>query len=278
MKISIGSDLHLEFGLLDVTNDEGSDVLILAGDIIVARLLEPDERMRPFLIEWFEDTCALYQQVIMIAGNHEHYDGNYKRTVPFIQSQLEHIPNLHILENQVFEYNGVRFLAGTAWTNMNRDNPLAKIHVRDRMNDFQLIRNYDPVLDDPESMGDPALEGLGRSQRFTTDMAVIEHNRYMDFVEENLQPGMRNVLISHHPLSMQFVHPKYRHEPLMNYGYCSDHDDLFHNHPEIALYVCGHCHHAQRIQIGETQCVLNPRGYIGHEDTAYDFKFKTVEI
>ena len=36
MKIAITSDVHLEFGDLDLHNDENADVLILGGDIFVA--------------------------------------------------------------------------------------------------------------------------------------------------------------------------------------------------------------------------------------------------
>ena len=36
MKISIASDVHLEFGDLDIQNTDGADVLILSGDICVA--------------------------------------------------------------------------------------------------------------------------------------------------------------------------------------------------------------------------------------------------
>ena len=36
MKIAVCSDIHLEFGDLDLHNEEGADVLILGGDILVA--------------------------------------------------------------------------------------------------------------------------------------------------------------------------------------------------------------------------------------------------
>ena len=36
MKISVASDLHLEFGDLNIVNRDDADVLILSGDILVA--------------------------------------------------------------------------------------------------------------------------------------------------------------------------------------------------------------------------------------------------
>ena len=36
MKISIASDLHLEFGTVELHNKDNSEILVLAGDIMVA--------------------------------------------------------------------------------------------------------------------------------------------------------------------------------------------------------------------------------------------------
>ena len=38
MKIALASDIHLEFGDLEFTN-EGADILVLAGDIMIAQNL-----------------------------------------------------------------------------------------------------------------------------------------------------------------------------------------------------------------------------------------------
>ncbi len=38
MKIALASDIHLEFGDLDLTNDENAEVLILSGDICTAKM------------------------------------------------------------------------------------------------------------------------------------------------------------------------------------------------------------------------------------------------
>jgi len=40
MKLYVTSDLHLEFGDLDLENRDDVDVLVLSGDILVARDIE----------------------------------------------------------------------------------------------------------------------------------------------------------------------------------------------------------------------------------------------
>ena len=44
MKIAVASDLHLEFGDLDIENTDGADVLLLSGDICVAADLDMRDR------------------------------------------------------------------------------------------------------------------------------------------------------------------------------------------------------------------------------------------
>ena len=40
MKIAIASDLHVEFGDIDLVNEQGADLLILAGDIVMLKDLD----------------------------------------------------------------------------------------------------------------------------------------------------------------------------------------------------------------------------------------------
>mgnify|MGYP003348983055 FL=1 len=37
LKIALASDLHIEFGDIDLKNTEGAEVLILSGDIMIAQ-------------------------------------------------------------------------------------------------------------------------------------------------------------------------------------------------------------------------------------------------
>ena len=40
MKIALASDLHVEFGDIDLVNTQGVDLLILAGDIVMLKDLD----------------------------------------------------------------------------------------------------------------------------------------------------------------------------------------------------------------------------------------------
>ena len=68
MKLYVTSDLHLEFGDLDLVNTDNVDVLILSGDILVAQdliNLERGDRIHGFLrrglfgrLSWTVATCG----------------------------------------------------------------------------------------------------------------------------------------------------------------------------------------------------------------------------
>jgi hypothetical protein len=64
----------------------------------------------------------------------------------------------------------------------------------------------------------------------------------------------------------------------MNGGYSSSLDFFIESHPQIKLWTHGHTHETFDYVVGETRVVCNPRGYIGYEDRADNFKLKTFEV
>lgn len=263
MKISVLSDVHLEFGPAEIRNTNNADVLILAGDIIVAHSLSLrnafSETNRNYQ-EFFAQCTNEFPHVVYIMGNHEHYRGTFGETASIIRESLPELisdgggrtDNFHFLDNETTMIDGVKFIGGTCWTGMNNGNPLTEQYLRMRMNDFNIIRK------------DHERKLLPRDVR-------LEHGKYMGFLRDELHI-MNNgddvkkvVVISHHPPSRRFIDPKYESAHEMNHGYLNDLDDFIIDHPEIALWACGHCHHRQSTRIGETNVVLNPRGYLGHE-------------
>jgi hypothetical protein len=70
----------------------------------------------------------------------------------------------------------------------------------------------------------------------------------------------------------------YAHDTIMNGGYSSDLDEFIEERPHIKLWTHGHTHHVFDYMIGETRVVCNPRGYVGHEERADEWKLLTVDI
>jgi len=149
MKISLVSDLHLEFGYQELP---GGDVLILAGDICEYRTLKKDfhstkveDRMPGAFkaYDFFYSECAKYKKVFYVMGNHEHYHHRFDKTYNDLKALLP--DNVTLLEDEMFEYEGVVFLGSTLWTDLNKNDPITVYTMKDFMNDYKVVQNFYPT-------------------------------------------------------------------------------------------------------------------------------------
>lgn len=286
MKISIASDLHLEFGDLDFDNRDNAEVLILSGDICVAADLDMRDRRQTELgfararserfHEFFERCAERFPHVIYVMGNHEYYHDDFATALDEVRRKLAHLSNLSVLEREVKAIDDVVFIGGTLWTDMNNSDPLTLYHMRTMMNDFRVISNSAVPLHFRTQEGKFAT----RMARFSPEDAVAEHVKMKQYVQSVVQGNhaTRYVVVGHHAPSAMSIHARYAHDPIMNGGYVSNLDEFVLDHPQIRLWTHGHTHHPFDYMIGSTRVVCNPRGYVGHEPEASNWTLKTVEI
>jgi Icc-related predicted phosphoesterase len=284
MKIAICSDIHLEFGTISLENTEGADVLILGGDICVAkdiRLKDDYGIMDRFdrsstIHTFFQECCERFPHVIYIAGNHEHYHGDYIHTIADLRSRLSYLDNLHILDKELFVLDDVTFIGGTLWTDMNKEDPITLIHMKGMMNDFRCVDNGSRVTYFRDNDGN----SHERKSRFMPEDAVEDHKKMVDYIRLMIEGkfDQKFVVVGHHAPSRISTHPRYTDEAIMNGGYSSSLDEFIMDHPQIKLWTHGHTHEDFDYKIGSTRIVCNPRGYDAYEDRADRFQLKYVEI
>ena len=286
MKISIASDLHLEFGDLDFDNSEGANVLILSGDICVLADLDMRDRRQTEMgfararserfHEFFERCSARFPHVIYIMGNHEYYHDDFATALSEVRRKLAHVSNLYILEREVKVIGDVTFIGGTLWTDMNNLDTLTLYHMRTMMNDFRVISNSATPVHFRTQEG----EFKTRVGRFMPEDAVAEHVKMKQYIQTVVQGNhdTKYVVVGHHAPSAQSIHAQYAHDSIMNGGYASNLDEFIMDHPQIRLWTHGHTHHPFDYQIGNTRVVCNPRGYAGHEEQSLAWQLKTVEV
>lgn len=278
MKIKIVSDLHLEFSDIDIPND-GCDVLILSGDIMLAEPLKdfPADidntviqstrhaqaiRFRNFLKYCSED----FPNVIYVAGNHEFYNGKFYGGIDTLLEECAAFPNVHFLEQKSVTINDVIFVGGTLWTDCNKEDGLTMWSLPRRMNDYTIIKN-----------------DRNGYRRLDPADTVLRHKKtlaYIETVVANAPSNQKIVVVGHHAPSFNSIHSRYRNDREMNGGYHSDLDDFILKYPNIALWTHGHVHTPFDYNIGETRVVCNPRGYHGdgyHEDTGWNINL-VVEV
>jgi Icc-related predicted phosphoesterase len=261
MKISLVSDLHLEFGYQEM---KGGEVLILAGDIAEARSIRnhhdstktiqdtPIEAFR--CSEFFKHECAKYEKVFMVMGNHEHYHSRFDKTYESLKSVLP--GNVTLLEDEIVEYKGVMFMGSTLWTDLNRGDSITAWHLKSCMNDYKVVQNYYPAKGVYHKLTPEHTAGVHFKTKQYFRMMLSEH-RDKPFV-----------VITHHAPSYMSIDAKYKHDQTMNGGYASDLSDLILDNENIKVWVHGHMHDPVDYMIGETRILSNPRGYVGHEDTS----------
>jgi len=283
MKIALASDLHLEFGTISLEND-GADVLILSGDIIVANdLKERDvynikgyaDRSNKFHT-FFQEVCARFPNVIYVMGNHEHYHGDFKFTLELLRTHLGYLTNLHILEREYVTLGDVTFIGGTLWTDMNNHDSLTLYHMRTMMNDFRIVQNSNREVHFKDEDG----KFHTRTAKFCAEDAVEEHVKMKEFIRHTIEGLFEEkfVVVGHHAPSKLSTKPRYKDDYLMNGGYSSDLSEFILDHPQIKVWTHGHTHDKFDYMIGSTRVICNPRGYINYEDCADSFKLQYFEV
>lgn len=274
MKITVVSDLHLEFSDINIKNENDVDVLILSGDIMVAQDLHDHPEMdygmysnvdlsnlgrrqqSALRFRDFLKRCSFqFPHVVYVAGNHEFYHGKWMQTIDILANECAKHSNIYFLERGTKVIEDVAFVGGTLWTDMNKGDPLTLHAARDMMNDFRIIRK--------EFDGYTKLKPVDTASR---------HKQTLGYIKEivDRKEYEKYVVVGHHSPSFQSCHEMYRNDSIMNGCYHSSLEEFILDRSQIKLWTHGHTHYPFDYMIGDTRIVCNPRGYEGYEDTGWN--------
>ena len=232
MKLHVLSDLHTEFADFSPPGTD-ADVVILAGDIGVG--LDG--------IEWATRRFS-EGPVIYVPGNHEFYHHDIGLTD---ELKVAAPANIHVLNNDTLELDGIRFLGSTLWTNFKLYGEgeawFARQHAKWLIADFALIKNG--------------------NRRFTPEDSVELHEtsrvRLVDELDREFDGPI--VVVTHHLPTSSSVAKRYANYPL-NPAFASSLEDVIEKYqPE--LWIHGHTHVPCDYELFDTRIVCNPRGYPG---------------
>lgn len=306
MKLALASDLHLEFGNITLDNTEGADVLILAGDICVAKHFVDGrptylQHLAKEYRQFFDHVCKEFPHVVYVMGNHEHYSGDVAHTENILKYHLDY-GNLHILEKETWKHQSHTFIGGTLWTDMDQENGAAMSYCQNAMNDFREVLNSNrmvvrqvPIYEKnplwtPDGKNgsqytknpDGSLINIGYKSkeepaRWTPEDSVRDHEKMLDYVDHVTRDPGSYIVVGHHCPSELSVAAMYKGN-LLNAAFRSRLDDFIESRPQIRYWLHGHTHHNFNYWIGETRVVCNPRGYDGHESIADFFKLQYLEV
>jgi len=291
MKIAITSDVHLEFGQLDLENTQNAEVLVLSGDICTAVDLRVTDSILSSAktdryLEFFTQCSRNFPHVVYIMGNHEHYHGDYATSAGILRDAMKQCgDNIHFLDKEIWELNDHVFIGGTLWTDMNGEDEMTMNHVARRMNDFQICQNSNEMVNyrvwDEKDDGDKTTKFKTRPATLSPRHVLQDHKAMLKVIEDaysDVPPWKTVVVCTHHAPSKGSEHPKYKHDQLMNGAYNSKLDKFIMDRPGIKLWTHGHTHEDFDYMIKGCRVVCNPRGYINYEDRADRFELKVVEV
>lgn len=267
MKVQLLSDLHFEFFKRDMHNyaqpliHPEVDVVLLLGDIDLG----------DFVLQRIYNLCYTWgKEIIYVPGNHEFYGHEMFNVL----EKLNHnFPNINIMTgvegfglNSV-EIGNVRFLGGTLWT------------------DFALYAgsNRLPKVEDAIEIGKGAINDFRRitykGNLFTPENSIELHQKNLKIINTELQKQFegKNVLLSHHGVHLNSIHPQYSADSrylnsksklpgenpywTMNPCFASHLPELLDNF-DFAFH--GHTHKSINFQMNnkrKTKVITNPRGY-----------------
>jgi Icc-related predicted phosphoesterase len=260
MKILEMSDLHLEFNTkFRIRNEVNADMLILAGDIFVAEYFTKTELSPKYTVaqgvrEFFRIVSEEFTHVLYVLGNHEHYFSALPDTPNIIRDAIKEFPNIHLLNNEYLELEGIRFIGSTLWTDCLNGNPITMNLLSTYLNDFKLIKYKKKPY-----------------EKFLPRHSVTEHIVAKQFIAETTKYEGTCVVITHHGPSNKSIDVRYSgaENYHANAGYVSNLDEFILDRPNIKVWFHGHIHNNKDYMIGDTRVICNPHGY--HTENLHDF-------
>lgn len=244
MKIRLYSDLHLEHESFNA-DTRGVDVIVLAGDIGVGTKG----------VDWILNqrfSCP----AIYVLGNHEFYKHRYPSLIRKVKERATG-SNIHVLENESIEVDGVRFHGATLWTNFELfGHPIsAGRECQNKMNDFRKIRKE-----------------LSFSRMRALDAAMI-HHQSLRWLADSLRTSTNavNIVVTHHAPSLKSVPTLYQSD-VVTAAYASDLSQFISDH-EPNWWLHGHLHNSSNYQLGGCTILCNPKGYKGEMNEQFDPSF-----
>jgi len=222
MRVYVCSDLHCEFhkdGGLQLINEvlSEAEVVIVAGDLAVGKGLHAA----------LELLAGKYPRVVYVAGNHDYYRSSLEEVEETRQTLS--LTNVHWLENEVAQINGVRFVGCTLWFGWHRPD------LEREISDFHVIAGI-------------------------RQWVHRKNKESLQFLDENVTP--ESIVVTHHLPSNHSIVTRYQGSLLNCFFVCPEAEEILLSRSP-RLWIHGHTHDSVDYRLGATRVICNPFGYAG---------------
>lgn len=260
LRVQLMSDLHLENdNFFPGANHAESDVVVLAGDI------HSGTQGVDWAASKWDD-----RPVIVLAGNHELYGGEYHRNIDALRKRAEQYDNIYFLQGDSIVIADVLFAGATLWTDfeyfapgdLDRKNESMMV-VGQSVNDYRGYIYFDRryLNNDNHSQIDTFTpEDSARLCGVDLDFfrSILGKTNETLANEHGVAVINKKVCVSHHAPTSRGILEKYKKIPTA--GAYSSHFD------EVASLSClwlhGHLHSSIDLVLpySSTRVICNPRG------------------
>ena len=239
------SDLHNEFNqfILPSSPHDKDTILILAGDVGVVSKIGTISNL---LIQ----AAQQFKQVLYVFGNHEHYAGHINRSHIIVNDYIKtlNLPNVHILENDLFEIDDVVFLGATLWTDFDNKNSNTMINATMMMNDYRMIKRLHKN------------ESVRLLPQHILDIHLKSRKMLVTNIKKFKKQNKKVVVITHHAPCELSIEAQYKGDALNGAFYTNLSDIIMTTNPE--MWIHGHMHNTSDYTLGNCRIIANPRGYL----------------
>lgn len=276
MRIAYCSDLHIEINGKPMRNWPEADVLILAGDIITAAHLEAKrndadsrgiKKAGKYLLK---EVFPRYGKVLMVMGNHEHYNYVYHQTPQMIGDFFSSASNYHLMDRTHVEYMDWNFFGATLWTDFNKGDSYAMWTAQRGMNDFRLIKSR------MQEAGE-VVRGV-KAPAITPEFIYDEHRFQLAWLGTELDKNKTKncAVITHHPplwVSLNRAHSGNG----LDAAFASDLEMFLDKHDYVRYWFHGHTHANFDYECHGTRVLANQMGY-NWEPQSSKFEVKVLNV
>ena len=179
--------------------------------------------------DFFEQLSNNYDNVFIIAGNHEYWQHKYR--MQDVDDKINDIvckfSNINFLNKSSAKLDDHTVAGCTLWTKRNMMS----------FDNKKIINNNNKLI----SIND--VNNL--------------HNDHVKFIKDTISTCDKLIVLTHHLPTYRLVSTKYRKEPYIYYqSLCSSDLDHLIKLP-IDAWLCGHSHCVKNIMIGDVYCGIN---------------------
>jgi predicted phosphodiesterase len=246
------SDFHLEFRDHDVREwpeiKRVAPILVLAGDI--------GKVHQNIYGNFIGYVSLLFDHVLLVPGNHEHYQPStpmhtIEDCLDILRGLAKKFENVYLLHMNYFDFNGVRFLGTTLWSQVPE---IARSDVQYSLNDYNSIY---------KAKKDISLSPWSKLNwvKPTVDDTNKWHKQQLNWLQTQLKKStIPTVVITHHAPSPYHINEEYRPEDPINRAYYTDLEYMMER--PMVVWISGHTHSYRSFYLGkDVLCAVNCKGY-----------------